>query len=139
MHYFPCAFWTTSWPWTGAPSWCSGLTSDQNGFVGRPFSGNSQVGVCGDAHHPPNILDSHEYDYTSTTTVSSSCKDWRLDGTATVRTFNCNEWGCNKDLFHIWWMQNLPGVNNTNVDWSSKRQPNWWAYLVDRTPHTLTN
>lgn len=27
------------------------------------LAGNNFIGACGDVHHPPNITDSHEYDY----------------------------------------------------------------------------
>lgn len=132
MHYFPCDFWTETWPWTGAPAYCAGKLSDTTGFVGRAFSGNSNVAVCGDVHHPVNILDDHGYDYSNTTTVSSICKDWQEDGTAIPSSFNCQQWGCTEAGFITWWMQNLPGLNNVNKDRNTITQPNWWTYLFGR-------
>lgn len=140
MNYFPCEFWTDTWPWTGWPSQCAGLVSDRFGYVARPFAGNNNIGVCGDAHHPPNILDlyGHSYDYRDPTTVQSICEDWQQDGTATIKSFNCQEWGCNQTQYHIWWMQNLPGLGNTNRDRNGRPQPNWWAYLLGRPATTPT-
>jgi len=129
MHYFPCDFYTETWPWTGWPSQCVGIVSDRYGFVARPFSGNNYVGVCGDAHCPPNILDGHEYDYSNPTIVQSICEDWQWNETATVKSFSCEEWGCSHTGYHVWWMQNLPGLNNTNSDRNGNPQPNWWAYI----------
>lgn len=129
MRYFPCDFYTETWPWTGWPSSCSGLVSDRYGFVARPSAMNNQIGDCGDVHHPPNILDDHSYDYSNTTIINSICKDWRQDGMATVSSFNCQEWNCTEEGYHIWWMQNLPGYQNTNRDRAGVLMPNWLTYL----------
>jgi len=137
MHYLPCEFWTETWPWTGWPPQCAGLVSDRYGYVARPFSGNDYIGVCGDAHAPPNILDYHSYDYSNQTAVQSICEDWQWDGTAVMKSFNCQEWGCNQAQYHIWWMQNLPGLNNTNRDRNGNTQPNWWTYLFGRPKHLV--
>ena len=131
-HFFPCDLFTETWPWTGWPPECAGLVSDGYGYVARHFSGNNYVGVCGDYHHPPNILDHREYVYDDPTTVSSICEDWRLDGLSTVKSFNCMEWSCASRQFLIWWLQNIPGFNNTNRDRNGNPQPNWWAYLFGR-------
>ncbi len=139
MHYFPCDFYTQTWPWTGWPQECSGLVSNRYGYVGRPFSGNDNIGVCGDAHTPPNILDNnHPYTYNSQTTVQSICEDWQMDGTARVKLFNCQEWHCDKTTYHVWWMQNLPGYQNTNKDLHGNPMPNWWTYLFGSPPPSPT-
>lgn len=129
MTHFPCDFYTDTWPWTGSPSQCNGLVSDRFGFVARPFAGNHSVGVCGDAHHPPNILDNREYIYDDPAAVQSICKDWQWDGSGKVSTFSCTEWGCTHQGFHIWWMQNLPGYGNNNRDRYGNWMPNWWESL----------
>jgi regulation of enolase protein 1 (concanavalin A-like superfamily) len=129
MTHRPCDFYTNSWPWTGWPSRCAGLVSDIYGFVARPFSGNGFVAVCGDAHHPPNILNASEYVYDDPTTVTSICKDWQWGGSATRSSFNCTEWGCTHAGFHIWWMQNLPGYGNNNHDRYGNLMPDWWEIL----------
>jgi hypothetical protein len=132
MHYFPCDFWTATWPWTGAPAGCAGLVSDSSGYVGRPFAGNDHVGVCGDIHHPPNIIDGREYDYDDPATAQSICPDWQQDGTANASTISCASWNCAEARYMIWWMQNLPGLDNTNRDRDGNPQPNWWTYLFGR-------
>ncbi|NNJ09640.1 DUF1349 domain-containing protein [Chloroflexales bacterium ZM16-3] len=129
MTHYPCDFYTNTWPWINWPSQCSGRVSDQFGYVARPFVGNNFVAVCGDAHHPPNILDDREYIYDDTRSVQSICKDWQWDGSGQVSTFNCTEWGCTHRGFHIWWMQNLPGYGNNNRDRNGNLMPNWWEVL----------
>lgn len=131
MHYFPCDFYTETWPWTGWPHQCTGLVSDRYGFVGRPFSGNDYIGVCGDVHHPPNILDEREYIWEDAATVQSICEDWQGDGTAQISSINCQRWGCDHRRYHLWWMQNVPGFNNDNHDKEGNLQPNWWWFLFD--------
>jgi hypothetical protein len=105
------------------------LVSDRYGFVARPFAGNSYVGVCGDAHHPPNILDDREYIYNDPTYANSICEDWQWDGTGQVSSFDCSEWGCTHRGFHIWWMQNLPSYGNNNRGRDGNLMPNWWESL----------
>ncbi len=132
MHNAPCDFSTATWPWEGQRVWpvqCAGLLSDRFGFVARPFSGNDSIGGCGDAHAPPNILDNQAYNYSSPTSVRSMCPDWSQDGSGQVSTLSCQEWGCTHWGYHVWWMQNLPGLNNTNRDRYGQLHDNWWTYL----------
>lgn len=135
MHHFPCDFWTGSWPWTGWPAECGGLVSDRYGFVARPFVGNDFVGVCGDAHHPPNILDEPDYDFGNPRVVQSICTDWQMDGSAQPTEVSCEDWGCTHLGFHVWWMQNIPGYENSNHDRNGELMPNWWAYLFEDPSH----
>jgi len=131
--YFPCDFSTATWPWTGGAtlpfSNCGAQLSDRYGFVARPFAGNDSIGACGDAHHPPNILDAHEYDYSSAASVSSICTTWSQDGSAQPAQLDCAAWGCSHWGFHQWWMQNVPGLDNINRDRAGVIHPNWWSYL----------
>jgi hypothetical protein len=129
MTHYPCDFYTDTWPWINWPNRCQGLVSDHYGFVARPFSGNDFVGVCGDSHHPPNILDSREYIYNDSTYANSICEDWQWDGTSQVKNINCMEWECTHRGFHIWWMQNLPGYGNNNRDRNGNLMPDWWESL----------
>jgi hypothetical protein len=135
MTWRPCDFYTNTWPWTGWPSQCSSLVSDSFGYVARPFVGNNNVGVCGDIHHPPNILDSREYVYNDLTTVQSICQDWQWTGSANSKGLSCTSWGCTDRGFMIWWMQNIPGPGNTTHDRDGTIMPNWWEYLFyEQTP-----
>lgn len=92
MNYFPCDFSTATWPWFGNGYWlsrCSGRLSNQYGFVARPFIENNQVGNCGDAHHPPNILDDQEYVFNNQAYANTNCMDWSLNGTSQTASINC--------------------------------------------------
>lgn len=132
-HYFTCDFSTATWPWAGSTTWpfsqCGNLLSDRFGFVARPFAGNNQIAGCGDAHHPPNILIDEDYIYNDTTFIETTCPDWSQDGSSVVTSLNCQAWGCTHWGFHLWWMQNVPGYNNTNRDRNGNLHQNWWAYL----------
>lgn len=132
-HYFTCDFSTATWPWAGSTTWpyseCGILLSNRYGFVARPFAGNNQIGGCGDAHHPPNILSNQDYIYNDTTSVETICPSWSQDGSAVPTSLNCQAWGCTHWGFHIWWMQNVPGLNNINKNRSGNPHPNWWSYL----------
>jgi hypothetical protein len=140
--YFTCDFSTATWPWAGSTTWpysqCGSLLSDRYGFVARPFSGNNQIGGCGDAHHPPNILGNQEYIYNDTTTAETICPSWSQDGSAVPTSLNCQAWGCTHWGFHVWWMQNVPGPDNINKDRNGDPQPNWWSYLFGRPTDTPT-
>ncbi len=140
-HYIPCDFSTATWPWEGQRVWpvqCAGLLSDRYGFVARPFSGNDFVGGCGDEHAPPNILDDQSYNYSSQTSVQSICPDWSQDGSASVSTINCQDWGCTHWGYHLWWMQNLPGLDNSNRNRYGQPHINWWTYLFSSPGPTPT-
>jgi hypothetical protein len=143
QHYFPCEFLARTVPsssgWLTWPARCDGLVSDNHGYVARAYSTNGGIAACGDAHNPPNTPQSAAPDagdriYNSTTSVPSICQNWREDGIASTTSINCTAWGCNQEQYHIWWMQNLPGVNNTNRDWNGTLHPNWWTYLFEVTP-----
>ena len=136
-HYFTCDFSTATWPWAGSTWWpqCGSLLSDSYGFVARPFSGNNQIGGCGDAHHPPNILSHQDYIYNDTTTVETICPSWSQDGSAIPTSLNCQAWGCTHWGFHLWWMQNVPGLNNINKDRNGNPHLNWWSYLFGKPPY----
>ncbi len=136
MHDVPCDFSTATWPWEGQRVWpvqCAGLLSNRYGFVARPFSENDFVGGCGDAHTPPNILNDEAYNYTLPASAHSICPNWSQDGSAQAATVSCQDWGCTHWGYHVWWMQNLPGLNNTNKDRYGQTHANWWAYMF-RSP-----
>ncbi len=133
-HYYPCDFVTDTWPWQGGLTWgerCQGLLSDRTGFVARPFSGNGYVAACGDAHHPPNILGGEEYRYDSPAQTLSICPNWSQDGSAQPVRLDCSAWGCTHWGYHVWWLQNLPGLNNANRDAQGRPHANWWEVIVN--------
>ncbi len=138
-HSQPCDISTENWPWDalgdpyGTFEGCEPLLSDTYGFVARPFPGNNHIGGCGDVHFPPNITqeDNREYIYNELAFWDSICLDWSMDGSAVPTEINCQDWGCTAYGYHIWWLQNFPGLNNTNRDRNGAYQPNWWDYLFD--------
>lgn len=140
--YFLCDFVTQTWPWEGDkyfPQRCVGLFSDQYGFVARPFTGNNQVAGCGDIHHPPNIPreNDREYIYADFTPTTSNCEDWSQDGSAQLNQYGCERWGCTPLGFYTWWIQNVPGLDNTNRNRSGLHHPNWLAYLFGPPSGTM--
>ena len=135
-YYFPCDFSTETWPWAGSTTWpfsdCGNKLSNRYGFVARPFAGNDEIAGCGDAHHPPNILTYEDYIYNDITAVQTICPTWSQDGSSVPTTVNCYDWGCTHWGFHLWWMQNIPGLDNINKDRNGNPQPNWWSYLFGK-------
>lgn len=131
MTHNPCVFYTETWPWINWPFECRGKVSDIYSYVARPFDGNNQVGVCGDVHHPPNITDDREYIYDDRTYVDSICQDWHMDGSAHTTEINCETWHCTHAGYLIWWLQNLPGIDNNGRYADGTPMENWWAYLFE--------
>ena len=115
-----------------------------NGFTKGALDEND-IAACGWAHYPPNITweyrlanrDASRYVYDYTGTVLSTCRNWRLDVDPAViaEEIDCTDWGCNipgnnnQAEYFVWWMQNIPGPNNTNFDEQGNAMPNWWAVL----------
>jgi hypothetical protein len=130
LQYFGCDFAssTVDDPYLSPPASCSS-TATPNGYVARPTSASFDVGSCGHAHRPPNTVGATNRTYKELTKRLSICEDWRMDGTASASAIDCRAWNCNQPQFHVWWMQNLPGLNNTNRDRFGSIYPNWWDYL----------
>lgn len=88
---------------------------------------------CGWAHFPPNIADTTQYIYVSTLTKRTMCEDyWNypyliypVNSWYHVR--GCEQWGCTKQGFMIWWLDHLPRYKGrTDGHWD-----NWWKYTLD--------
>lgn len=92
------------------------------------------VNHCGWTHSPPNTA--KEYDWNNETTVKSNCEDWKPDGGGEVKDVNCHTWYGSTCLdnggveFKVWWMQNIPGLNN-NLSYQSKTLRNFWELYGD--------
>lgn len=95
------------------------------------------VNHCGWTHSPPNVKDGYygpggEYDWNNETDVLSDCEDWKPDG-GTSKIVDCHTWYGATCLnnggveFKIWWMQNIPGRDNTVV-YQGKPLRNWWEF-----------
>lgn len=114
------------------------------GYTGGALN-SDDIAQCGWAHYPPNVTweyrlthgDDSRYIYDHTGTVRSTCRTWRLDvdEAEIAEEINCTAWGCDKPgndnqaEYFVWWMQNIPGPNNTNYDENGNPMPNWWAAL----------
>lgn len=105
---------------------------------------------CGDSHWAPNI-ERHpdhpgnvaEYNYRTTTGVSTSCMDWNPQGTGTQTVVSCATWdGCAGDEesvrnYERWWLQQLPGTNPANpifydhTDGQRYQIRNFWQLFSD--------
>ena len=120
------------------------IEASANGYTGGALNEND-IAQCGWAHYPPNITwayrqehgDASRYVYDYTGTVLSTCRSWRLDvdPSEIAEEIDCTAWGCNipgnnnQAEYFVWWMQNIPGPNNTNFDENGNPMPNWWAAL----------
>ncbi|MBI4439214.1 hypothetical protein HY640_04740 [Candidatus Woesearchaeota archaeon] len=100
-----------------------------------PFGQQSPtVNRCGWTHSPPNTV--ADYDWANEADVLSDCEDWKPEGTGQAKVVDCHTWygqSCLNDGgagFKVWWMQNIPGMNNGLV-YNGKSVKNWWIYYGD--------
>lgn len=102
----------------------------------RPYGSTSNTNHCGTITNPPNT--SRDRDYTRTVGVDSDCEDWKPDGSGEVKKISCTNWygsSCpdndNKGIeYKVWWMQNIPGINNGLVH-NDRYLRNWWTFIGD--------
>ncbi|MBI4035320.1 hypothetical protein HY383_00060 [Candidatus Daviesbacteria bacterium] len=91
---------------------------------------------CGDVHNPPNA--NGGYDYQNTTIVQSDCEDWNPNRSGRSEDIDCHTWvgpgGCTDTdgglRYYIWWMQNIPGLNNGLI-YQDQQMRNWWEFMND--------
>ncbi|MBN1373797.1 hypothetical protein JW962_00475 [Candidatus Dojkabacteria bacterium] len=106
-------------------------------FVNPHGQRGGVINACGWTHCPPNVPAGNDYNWYSETTVLSNCANWRPDGSGTVQYVNCHTWSgltCSDDggaRFKIWWMQNIPGLNNGLLDPGGSPLRNWWEFIAD--------
>jgi hypothetical protein len=122
-------------------SGCSGLGySDINAFTALPGAANGNVGVCGDAHFPPNIPanlawplpNPNAYIYNSPNTYPSRCTDWQWNILTNTVPVSGGTWGNTEVGYLQWWMQNVPGKNNNLRGRDGSLRPNWWDFRLKR-------
>ncbi|MBI2543585.1 MAG: hypothetical protein HYW24_05375 [Candidatus Aenigmarchaeota archaeon] len=118
-----------------------------NKFVGNPGSICSTASFyrCGWSHSPPNVYNTcpvEQYNWARYDEVLSDCEDWNPDGTGQKKMVSCKTWtqadACSSPYeledgnsrFKIWWMQNMPGYNNT-LTYNGKKMRNWWEFVAD--------
>ncbi len=92
-------------------------------FVGKPGEGR-----CGWAHFPPN--GERDYDWRNPKYVWTDIEDWRPDGGGTKQQLNCDRWQGDSLAWFIYWMQNLPGVDN-GLTYRGRPLTNWWHWIGD--------
>jgi len=103
----------------------------------KPYGESSPtVNSCGWTHSGPNSKEQYEPGWTSETVVKSNCEDWHPDGSGEVKDVNCQTWYGGTCLenggveFKVWWMQNIPGLNN-GLSYQGKTMKNWWIFIAD--------
>lgn len=103
-------------------------------FVGSFGKGGNTINRCGWTHAPPNTFT--DYDWRNEREVQSDCEDWKPQGGGEIKTISCHTWygsTCSDDSgagFKVWWMQNVPGLNN-NLTYQDQQLRNWWEFYAD--------
>jgi len=131
--------------WQGRQSQCTGshAYSDQYAFSTRPASANNNVANCGENHLPPNVPASTlsydpsrgpgnewAYIWNSPATYGNRCNDWQWGTIASTQTISCTLWGCGQEQWHVYYLQNAPGLNNNSHDRTGSVRPNWWLFRM---------
>ena len=91
-----------------------------NKFVGRPGEGR-----CGWSHYPPNGV--RDYDWANPADVWTDIEHWQPEG-GVRKQMNCTHWSGDSLTWFIYWMQNLPGLDNT-LTYQGKPLSNWWTFV----------
>lgn len=94
-----------------------------NKFVGKPGEGR-----CGWAHFPPN--GERDYDWRNPRRVWTDIEDWRPDGSGQKIQVNCDRWNRDSLQWFVYWMQNLPGLEN-GITCQGRPLTNWWSFIGD--------
>jgi hypothetical protein len=112
-------------------------------FVGSDSTMKTVNPGCGWTHYPPNTT--KEYDWINTKEVYSDCADWQPDGSGDEKLVSCKTWGgadCDKYAddgegvaYLVWWMQNIPGIDNDLYDKNNNKLKNWWDFIGDFDEH----
>lgn len=103
-------------------------------FIDKAMWWDTFVKSCGWTHVPPNT--STDYDWRNEREVQSDCEDWKPQGGGEIKTISCHTWygsTCLDDSgtgFKVWWMQNVPGLNN-NLSYQGQQLRNWWEFYTD--------
>ena len=94
-----------------------------NKFVGKPGEGR-----CGWAHFPPN--GERDYDWRNPKKVWTDIEDWRPDGGGQKIQINSDRWNRDSLQWFVYWMQNVPGLNN-GITYRGRPLTNWWRLIGD--------
>jgi hypothetical protein len=128
---------------TANQSLCTGSHAYSNlyAYTTRPDPVNGNVGMCGDAHMganvPSSILDYDPsrnppwlYIWDSPASALNRCNDWQWGNVTASQTITCAVWGCNQNGWQIYYLQNMPGLNNNSHGRSGALRPNWWLFRM---------
>lgn len=94
-----------------------------NKFVGKPGEGR-----CGWAHFPPN--GERDYDWRNPKMVWTDIEDWRPEGGGQKIQINSDRWNRDSLQWFVYWMQNVPGLNN-GITYRGRPLTNWWRLIGD--------
>lgn len=83
---------------------------------------------AGWSHYPPNAEKDYQWD--NTLTVQSDIENWTPDGKGPFQEIECSRWRCDHLGWFVYWMQNMPGRNNT-VLFGQHPMRNWWTFLSE--------
>jgi hypothetical protein len=112
-------------------------------FAGRGAETSAPYQRAGDTHFTPNSI--QDYDYTNTNPVESDIEDWTPNASGQKKMVSSATWdGINyawpeannmeqkvESQWYIYWMQNMPGYQNS-IPWSDTRvMRNWWEFTAD--------
>lgn len=97
-------------------------------FVGADSNNRIVKPGCGWSDMPPNAV--FEGDYENQKSVLSDCMDWKPDGTGGKQPIACSAWGCTSLGFYTWYLQNIPGKDNT-LSIENRKLRNWWEFIAD--------
>jgi hypothetical protein len=128
---------------TGGEPECTGAHAYNNlyAYTTRPDPVNGNVGMCGDAHIGANVPSSimdydpntppywfYVWDYPNT--ALNRCNDWQWGNVTSSQTISCAVWGCNQTGWQVYYLQNMPGLNNNSHGRSGALRPNWWNFRM---------
>lgn len=60
--------------------------------------------------------------------VWTDIEDWTPEGHGEKKLMNCQRWNCDSLTWFIFWMQNLPGLNN-GITYQGRPLTNWWTFI----------
>ena len=106
--------------WSKLLFWGHFVGSDRSGKIVRPG--------CGWAHYPPN--GERDYDWSNPKYVETHMDAWKPDGSKQKTRLNCQRWRGNSLRWFIYWMQHLPGPNNS-LTFHDQPLNNWWVFIGD--------
>jgi hypothetical protein len=95
--------------------------------------------LCGNDHFPPTSPSEdnpYEYTYPGTPATNNLCNDWHPDLSGTRSTVTCADWSCDRRKYFVWWLQRMPGANNS-LRFNELNLPAWHAFFAD-TANTIS-